>query len=224
MLPQIEIFLALYSLYKHSLLRLDQTWSADLVLIVCFAQCIIMPVLLISPKHEVSVIAAQVTDMTVDFFYAVMAFIRNYQLQTARRACLAELWEPHPCNHIFQEYTSFNVLFTFYACTIPPFLFSRKILTAHTHLTWEHFKYFFDRTSKNQIGIQDRELDQMIHFSARNIILLPGPRRDAFLRRAKIIYSVGLLGTFGMFWYLLITHESESRVRSHTRHPSDRVQ
>ena len=33
-------------------------------------------------------------------------------------------------------------------------------------------------------------------------MLLPGPRRDSFLFRVKTFYSIGLMMSFAMWWYL----------------------
>ena len=48
----------------------------------------------------------------------------------------------------------------------------------------------------------NRQLNRLLHWTSRNIVLLPGPRRDSFLFRVKTFYSIGLMMSFAMWWYL----------------------
>ena len=48
----------------------------------------------------------------------------------------------------------------------------------------------------------NRQLNRLLHWTSRNIVLLPGHRRDSFLFRVKTFYSIGLMMSFAMWWYL----------------------
>lgn len=78
---------------------------------------------------------------------------------------------------------------TFYGCIMPPYLFSRKIVRQHTFIAWNNFKFYFDRSGTSKVALQDKQLNKLLHWSARNIILLPGRARESFLFRVKCIYG-----------------------------------
>lgn len=48
---------------------------------------------------------------------------------------------------------------------------------------------YFDRSGTSKVAIKDKQLNKLLHWSSRNIILLPGPARDNFLSRVKFIYG-----------------------------------
>lgn len=48
---------------------------------------------------------------------------------------------------------------------------------------------YFDRSGTSKVAIKDKQLNKLLHWSSRNIILLPGPARDSFLGRVKCIYG-----------------------------------
>ena len=48
---------------------------------------------------------------------------------------------------------------------------------------------YFDRSGTSKVALQDKQLNKLLHWSSRNIILLPGPARESFLSRVKWIYG-----------------------------------
>ena len=98
---------------------------------------------------------------------------------------------------------------TFYGCIMPPYLFSRKIVRQHTFIAWENFKYYFDRTGTSKIAIQDKQLNKLLHWSSRNLILLPGRARTNFLKRVKVLYITGLFACFALWWYMELLPKKE---------------
>ena len=68
------------------------------MILVAFCQCIASPMLLLSDKPSLCLVAMQVFDMFVDFFYTVMALSRSLTVFGARDNCIQEEWKTHPCN------------------------------------------------------------------------------------------------------------------------------
>ena len=115
-----EIALALFSVYRFSNLNLGDTYGVEAVLLVAAAQvsarhvayvgaastirvwlssrvcappqCIVSPALLLSIKPSLCIVAVQVFDMFVDFFYASMALSRSRTVFGARDDCIEVEW------------------------------------------------------------------------------------------------------------------------------------